>query len=350
MTAKKRTYRVMSLIICVLWLITTAGGWNDIARALSSTLGSGHASRAEGADTQLVAEVILSNDELGLPTHIVVDGDRLLLLDRFRGEAVLSLDRHAGQVIASFGSEGEGPGEFKSPTSLVVSESGVAVLDAGLNRVTWLAAGPQSAGFSLLGTTQLRVQSAATDLSLTSDGQFIIAGFLGSRKLAYVSRDGGFLSYAGDPPDLEGLPPNRRSEVFQGSLRSSPDKTRHVVTGRFSSRIDVIDERTKQTKVIWGPTRFQPHAGRYETRFGYLDSAPMSDGLLALYSGRTRRRSPGRANYGAFVHEFTWEGELRAIHRLDADVITIAWSEPDRKLYAVRHDPLPAILEYSLPP
>lgn len=76
----------------------------------------------------------------------------------------------------------------------------------------------------------------------------------------------------------------------------------------------------------------------------------MADGFLALYSGRTRGEFPGRANYGTFVHEFTWEGALRAIHKLDADVITIAWSEPDRKLYAVRHDPLPAILVYSLPP
>ena len=75
-----------------------------------------------------------------------------------------------------------------------------------------------------------------------------------------------------------------------------------------------------------------------------------ADGFLALYSGRTRSAYPGRANYAEYVHEFSWAGELRAIHRLDADVITIAWSEPDRKLYAVRHDPVPAILVYSLPP
>jgi hypothetical protein len=350
MAVKKRTYRLPSMIIGGLWLITVAGGWNVIARAVASTLSSGHTSRAESADTLLLAEVVLSNDELGLPTHIVVDGDELLLVDRYRQEAVFSVDRHSREVIRSFGGKGEGPGEFKGPTSLVVSESGVAVLDASLNRITRLASGPQSAGFSLLGTTQLRVQSAATDLSVTSDGQFIVAGFLGSRRLAYVSREGEFLAYVGEPPTLKGLPPKRRSEVFQGSLRSSPGGHRHVVTGRFSSRIEVIDERTEETKVIWGPIKFEPHAGRYETRFGYLDSAPMADGFLALYSGRTRGEFPGRANYGTFVHEFTWEGALRAIHKLDADVITIAWSEPDRKLYAVRHDPLPAILVYSLPP
>lgn len=122
----------------------------------------------------------------------------------------------------------------------------------------------------------------------------------------------------------------------------------HVLTSRFASRIDIFDAGISSTVSVWGPRRFEPHPGRYESRFGYLDSAPMSDGFLALYSGRTREEYPGRANYGAIIDEFGWDGTHRARYELDADVITIAWSEPDRRLYAVRHDPIPAILVYTI--
>jgi len=342
--------RSASLVIAATWVVTLAGGWNDMARAAVSALDSRQSGRTKTAGSHLASVTVLSSDELGMPTQIVTAGDELLLVDRFRPEAIYSVARRSGELIRSFGRSGEGPGELKTPVSLVVSGSSVAVLDAGLNRVSWLAASPESPGFSLLGTTQLRIESAATGLSLTSDDQFIVTGFLGSGRLAYVSTGGEVISYPDGPRSLKRLPPDRLSELFQGSLRSSPDRSRHILTGRFSSRIDVIDDETLQTTVTWGPVKFEPHAGRYETRFGYLDSAPMADGYLALYSGRTRRAYPGRANYAGYVHEFSWAGELRAIHRLDADVITIAWSEPDRKLYAVRHDPVPAILEYSIPP
>jgi hypothetical protein len=74
----------------------------------------------------------------------------------------------------------------------------------------------------------------------------------------------------------------------------------------------------------------------------------MPDGFLALYSGRTRDAFPGRANYGSTIHEFGWDGQLRAVYELDSDVISIAWSGEDERLYAVRHDPVPGVVVYLL--
>jgi hypothetical protein len=65
-----------------------------------------------------------------------------------------------------------------------------------------------------------------------------------------------------------------------------------------------------------------------------------------LFSGRTREDYPERANYGSMVHEFGWDGRFKAEHRLDADLIAIAWSEEDGLLYAVRHEPVPAVVVY----
>lgn len=117
-------------------------------------------------------------------------------------------------------------------------------------------------------------------------------------------------------------------------------------THQFASHLEIVDAETGESTVVDGPGRFAPRAGGYETRFGYLDSAPFAAGFFALYSGRTRAAHPERANYADEVHEYGWDGRLRAKHRLDADVI--AWSEADGVLYAARHDPIPEVVLYRL--
>ena len=319
------------------------GGWADIGRAIAVEPGP----RIDDLDTEVLRGTVLAGgDEFGLPTRLEVTGDELLVLDRYRTEPILALDRASGRVLRSFGREGEGPGEFKSPVSLVADESGIAVLDVGLNRITWLASGPSM--FTMLTTTQIGLDAAATDFVLTADGDYLVSGFMADGRLARLNHDGGLVEYAGRPARMDGLPAERRIEALQGSLRATPARDRFVRTHRFASRLELVDAQASTSTVAWGPERFEPRSGQYETRFGYLDSAPSSDGFFALYSGRTREEYPDRANYGAVVHEFDWDGRLRAEHRLDADVITIAWSEEDRLLYAVRHDPLPEVLVYSL--
>jgi hypothetical protein len=326
------------------WFVTMAGGWGDIGEALAREFPV-----AEAADASRVipGKVLLEGDDLGMPTRLVLHGDEVLLVDRFRDEAIFGVDRRSGEVAWSFGRKGEGPRELKSPKALVVVGQDLAVLDAGLNRISWL--GPVADGsYSLLETTQITSESVVTDFSLSADGPFVVSGFLGNQRLGQVSREGAFLGHLGAAPDVDELPPQRRAEVFQGTLRSNRDGRLHVATSRFASHIDVLDDATGELRTIWGPERFAPHAGKYETRFGYLDSAPMSDGFLALYSGRTRDEYPGRANYGAIVDEFDWDGTHRARYELDSDVITIAYDESERTLYAVRHNLVPAILVYEL--
>ncbi|MFW6088801.1 MAG: hypothetical protein ACODAB_03540, partial [Gemmatimonadota bacterium] len=165
---------------------------------------------------------------------------------------------------------------------------------------------------------------------------------------ARLDAEGGMLGYEGRPADLEGLSPEGRIEALQGTLRATPSGDRIVRTHRFASHLEIVDAETGESTVVDGPGRFAPRAGDYETRFGYLDSAPFAGGFFALYSGRTRAAYPERANYADEVHEYGWDGRLRAKHRLDTDVIAIAWSEADGVLYAARHDPIPEVVMYRL--
>ena len=335
---------VTPALLLSVWFVTMTGGWGDVAGAVMVEAAAqvGHSEAAP-----LPGRTLPGSDELGMPTRLEVSGDELLILDRYRTEALIAVDRRSGRVLRSFGREGDGPGEFRSPVSFATEGDGLAVLDVGLNRVTWLAS--DRADFTMRGTTQLETEAPATDLALPPDGDILVVGFLGDGRLVRLARDGEFIAYEGAPAGTDHFPPHRRIEALQGAVRTSPAGDRLVRTHRFASRINVVHLGSSIETEVWGPEPFEPStAGDAEARFGYLDSAPRADGFLALYSGRTREESPGRANYGATVHEFDWEGHLRAEYQLDADVIAIAWSHRDALLYAIRHDPSPAVLVYEL--
>lgn len=338
---------VVRVALSAAWFVTLVGGWTDIRRVAAEEL-TRRQSTAPGIPTsRLSGTPLVEGDDFGLPTFLAVADSELLVIDRYRGEAIVAVDRRTGAVVRSFGAPGEGPGEFESPMSLVVDGDEVAVLDPGVNRITWLRRNESASGFGLAGITSIRAAAVPTDFARLPNADFLVSGLIRDRRLALLDPSGRLLRAVGRMlPDS--LPGPVFGEVVQGNLRASPQADRVVLSSRFASRIDIVDGRTLHQTAAWGPERFQPHAGRYETRFGYLDSAPMRDGFLALYSGRTRGDFPGRANYGATIHEFDWDGKLRAVYELDSDVIAIAWSEEDRLLYAARHDPVPGVVVYEL--
>lgn len=341
MSPSKLLWRtIVGAVLIPAWFVTMIGGWSDIARALA---GEPRAGAEPGAE--LRRHVLTGSDALSMPTRLAVAHGELLVLDRYRTEPVVAFDRRSGRLLREFGREGDGPGEFRSPVSLVADGPEIGVLDVGLNRVTWL--GGDADAFNVRGTVQIELESAVTDFVVLPTGDLLVSGFFTDGRLARVGRDGGPADYVGQAVVLDDLPPARRIEALQGTLRATPESDHVVRTHRFASRLEIVDPRTFATTVAWGPERFEPRAGNDETRFGYLDAAPFADGFFALYSGRTREEYPDRANYGAVVHEFGWDGHLRAEHRLDADVIAIAWSEDDELLYAARHDPVPAIVVYA---
>ena len=344
----RATRPVLWTLLAAVWFVSLVGGWSDIGNAVAREFKE---SPYDAGDRSLIGTVLAEGDQFGMPTQITVAGDELLLIDRYSNRQVLAVDRWAGHLLRSFGAKGEGPGEFKAPVSLVVDErKEVAVLDAGVNRITWLRPTTARGGseFGLVATAEIVAASVITDLATTRDGQFLGFGLLKSGRLLRLDRDGVPVETYGEQPSADGLNPGRRAELFQGSLRSAPGLGRHLLANRFASRIEVFDEETSAMTTVWGPDRFAPRAGKYETRFGYLDTAPVAEGFFALYSGRTREAFPGRANYGSTIHFFAWDGELLESYELDADVITIAYSEADGLLYAVRHDPVPAVVVFDL--
>lgn len=349
MNRRLRTVLII-LALAGTWFITLVGGWDDVEAAVGGELASlSHQIRGEAdAGTILTGTILSSGDQFGLPTHISVADDHLFVIDQFGVNALTELDRHTGATLRTFGNAGEGPGEFATPVSLFVDgDSTIAVLDAGNNRVTWLRRSDTT--FEVVKSVQLGLSSVALDFAPSIDGTLLVAGLFEEARLASLDADGRFLGYVGKRLPLEQLPAERWLEAVQGTLRADPSGTRHVLASRFASRIDVYSKTSPEVTTFWGRERFDPRAGRYATRFGYLDSAPVREGTIALYSGRTREVFPGRANYGSTLHLFDRQGQLEKVYQLDSDVISIASTEDGKRVYGIRHDPVPAVVVYDLP-
>lgn len=331
------------------WLLP-AGGMLLVA-SFATDVNSARATDPElsTAATDILAPMrTFGSHSLNLPTRVIVSGDELIVLDRYRGEAVVAMGRENGAIRRSFGRRGQGPAELWGPFAIVADESSVAVLDVSMNRVTTLGQADEGRSFGIK-----RLWSMATDAPVIDiarrDGGGLLALSLDPGANLLVTDSAGRVVRRVRTSDLDGADPNGFTEALQGRLRGSPDGRRFVHSLRFSSRLSVLDADGAMVLEIWGPERYGPSSSDAQSRFGYLDTVSTTDGFLALYSGRTRASHPGAANFGAEVHELGWNGVLRAIHALDSDVIAIAWHEPERLLYAIRHDPEPAILVYRLP-
>lgn len=291
---------------------------------------------------------ILASGSLRLPTRLAVVGEELIVLDRYRHEAVLAMDRRTGGVLRSFGRRGQGPAELWGPFAFAADADRVVVLDVSMNRLTSLQPVPNPRAYRVSELRVLATETPVLDIAPMEGGRFLALSLNPAHPLALLDVDGRTRPLPRSPPPAR-LDPMRMVEALQGVLRAAPDRRRVVRTRRFASRIEIMDQEGSLVATARGPEGFDSAQNGAEIRFGYLDAAAHQSGFLALYSGRTRSGHPGEANYGSQIHAFNWDGELEAIHHLDHDLIAIAWSERDRLMYAIAHDPEPAILVYGLP-
>ena len=315
----------------------------------------------------LAGAVLTESEHLAMPTALSLVDGRLVLLDRFAESPVRELDPISGAIRRSFGREGEGPGEFRVPRSLdpiAGSGSEVWVLDPALSRIT-LVDLDESPGRERSPVRQITLQVAVpiTDIVMVDADRFMALGFFPQGRLAQLDRDGRLIRTSGPLPEArDDVPPNVLQHAYQGRMKPSPDRSRLVIGNRHAGIIEVFTADGQLERRIEGPEPFRP---RFEVakaadgerpvmvsgddlRFGYVDVAVTDDRIYALFSGRTRGGYPGRANFGEYVHVFDWSGHLEAVLELDCEAIAIAVDPDGDRLYAVRHLPAPAVIEYTL--
>lgn len=347
------TWRAASLAFagsCIL------AGCGDVGDAPGHTAGPHDAQ-------PLAGEVIYSSDSLAIPHLLALVGEHLLVTD-IGGGASLHVLRD-GRRVAFFGREGRGPGEFSAIRTLQPSADGRAVwvYDLGNTRLTLLDLDSVIAGRGAVRrTVVLRSDLGPMNAVRLSDSLIVSSGLFTRGRLAFFTGSGSLERVAGAlPPAREGVPVTVAQHAYTGTLVPHPHKPLLALATRHSDRVEFYGPDGLLRGIARGPAKFEPvyqvqvrggaptMASGEDLRFGYVDAAAAGDRVYALYSGVTRGERPGRANFGQQVHVFGWEGTLRRVMQLDQPVLGIAVTNDGQTMYAVRHDPEPAVLRYRLP-
>jgi hypothetical protein len=339
--------------------------WLSVTSAFSACGGSDEApGKASAVETPpLAAEVLYASDSLGIPHLLTIAGEHLLVTDIAGGASLHVL--HGGLRVASFGREGRGPGEFSGIRTLQPSADGRSVwlYDLGNTRLTLLDLDSVAAGRGAVReTVVLRSDLGPMNAVRLSDSLIVSSGLFTRGRLAIFSGAGTLQRVVGPlPPAREGVPVTVAQHAYTGTLVRHPRQPRLALATRHADRVEFYELDGTLRRVARGPAEFEPvyeaqvrggaptMATGEDLRFGYVDAAAAGDHLYALYSGHTRAERPGRANFGQQVHVFTWEGTLQRVIPLDQPVLGIAVTDNGHTMYAVRHDPEPAVLRYTLP-
>lgn len=335
----------------------------------AATLASAQA-RTTYRDVEFVrptAERLTQPNLLWHPTALGAFGDWVVVLDFSGDSMIVVIDRHHGRLVGRFGRRGDGPGEFRAPVASDVDRQRAGALwivDGSLRRATrvLVTVGHDGSGVVTLDTIvtiPVAGTGPITSAFVGPEGELVFTGFFtGPRFGRFQAGQTGFF---GPPaPGDETIPVPVRHHAYQTTLARDPLGTRFAAATRYSDRLELFQADGSRVAAAARERGFDP---RYSVRFG-PDGPAMSAGtdlrygfiwvaashrhVYALFSGRNHDEAPGRAAFGTLVEVFDWNA--RAVRRigLGEDALAIAVDSDDRNLYALVHEPFPAVVRYRL--
>jgi hypothetical protein len=311
------------------------------------------------AGSALSSQPLYDGAALGLPMRLAVAGERLIVLDALAAQAVHILDARTGALLESFGSRGDGPGEFQGLRSVDVLPGGEAfwVHDLNRQRATLFRTQPDpETDFRHRETRMLTYSEGIGVLEPIhlGDRQILAAGMF-DRRLGHLDLQGRLIRASGElPPAPDGMAPRQIQFLHQGALQGTPARDRFALASRMFSRVELFDRHGVSQGFVKPPVELNPEISR-KTGFvtsdspsGYIDLAVTDEAIYALFSGRDPHVWREDAGYADQVHVFRWNGDFVGALNLDHDAIAIAVSPDGNELYTIRHNPGVEIRRHAL--
>jgi hypothetical protein len=299
----------------------------------------------------LTATVVSEATDLALPTRLLVRGPWIFVLDAASDSAVHLFRLDDGALYQSLGRRGRGPGEFWGAWSLSSdSRSNDAwIYDISLTRLTRIVT-PRAATRRAYADTsiQLAARGIATDAAWLDPTRLLAPGFFRDARLATLDGSGRRIGGIGrSSTDWSSNYP----QESQARLALHPDGHLAVLADRYRDSIELIDLDRATTTTVQGPVPLPHGSAQPGLRdVVYVDVTATSRSIFGLFSGRGVARFGRRASFGDCVHVFGWDGAFQTAYRLDGDVIAIAATDDGSGIYALRHEPRPALVRFDLQP
>jgi len=288
--------------------------------------------------------------DLALPTRLIVVDPWIFVLDAASDSVLHQFRLKDGALYQSLGGRGGGPGEFRGAWSLSFDyRSGDAwVYDISLARLTRIVIPRGEGRLAHLGPSlQLATEGTATDALWMDSALLLVPGFFRDARVAIL--DGSGRRTAGIGPSFthwsKAIP-----QVSQARAALQPGGHLAVLADRHLASIELIDLKRSTTTTVRGPVELPSRSGLRDLQMvAYVDIAVTATSIYALFSGRDAATFRQRASFGDRIQVFGWDGTYQRTFKLDGDVIAIAVTEDKSAIYALRHEPRPALVRYDLP-
>ncbi|HZH54366.1 MAG TPA: BF3164 family lipoprotein [Sphingobacteriaceae bacterium] len=148
--------------------------------------------------------------------------------------------------------------------------------------------------------------------------------------------------------EYENVPYNTPVDVwkkaYESQLYISPDEEYAVAVCLSSDQIEIVDLKTRTSKLISGPENFKAEFSTYKddwgkdvvyntekSRYAFLNGFVTDKYIYLLYSGKNTKAD--KSFYGEYIYVFDWNGNPVKKLELDKSVLCIAVSQDDKVLY-----------------
>ncbi|MDI6699498.1 MAG: BF3164 family lipoprotein [Candidatus Saccharicenans sp.] len=268
--------------------------------------------------------------------------DYIILIDSKGDNIIKIIDLRTGELIKSFGTTGQGPSEFISPSQIIQDPneknafwifdvSNRAMKKFNLDKILKNNFYPEA-------ITHIRFEKSGSParLLITPTNEIAATGFFFKNRISIYDLDGNYVRGFGKIPrklkNYRFAP--QHSHGFDGFISYSPNTGEYFVSPRLGTVIERYDKNGTLICTYIGPESFFPEydivpAGEYytmtynkKTRFGYinLEYNQKTNKLFLLYSGKYHfKQHDIPPEYGNIIYIFDINQET-IDERLELDV------------------------------
>ncbi len=295
--------------------------------------------------------VLNDAEALAEPADLRRVGPYLVVADAYGSPPVHVIDARDGGYVDSLGTQGEGPGEFRRVWSFDTAPGSPEcwIYDIRLLRLTHVNLTAYLEDRSLRGARQVVPAGGGLPTSpfWVNDTLLVSPGLIGGGRFARYDARGRLIDVVGEMPVApEGIAPPLWMNAVRGEARPRPDRSRIALVMNHADRLQIYSPSGRLLAEAVGPEGYPPAPPGNDQRNAYIDLAATPSFIFGLYSGAPSGEED--SNFGTLVHVFDWDANFLAAFRLDAPALGIEADEEAGVLYATRHAPSVAVVEYAV--
>jgi len=290
-------------------------------------------------------DLTLLNDTFTYPKSLTIIDTFLIYVDTKEDYFLHMYDIKNRERKFSGFSIGRGPEEMLAPSSITVKKNNEFwIHDYVLRKFYQYFIKNESI---ILSDKISFSDSRLTYPGFIRDNEIIAVNLMGISKgwISKFDTNGTFLEIFADFPENEdNIPDQIFMETLQGRLAIKPDRRKVVLACRYTDQIQIYNNDGSLVKNYRTTKPFPPIIdiastkdgwvmGQTEgTRFSFVGMTVSNEYIYALYSGKTRKESE-LPNYGNYILQLDWNGNLVRVIEIGYSSIYISWSEFDQRLY-----------------